>query len=93
MTGAGADPLDKSAADLSTLSCVKELAGFDLGIAGLNTCMFSLRLVRFSPYGVSATAQITAVAAGSSRPRRYVGGFLSVRSICLAWWSTGPRWA
>ena len=29
-----------------------------------------------SPYGVSATAQSTAVAVGSSRPRRYVGGFL-----------------
>jgi len=61
---------------LVRVSCVKELAGLDLDIAGLRTCTFSLRLVRISPYWVSATAQVTAVAAGSSRPRRYVKGSL-----------------
>jgi hypothetical protein len=67
------------------LSCVKELPGFDLDIAGLRTCTFSLRLVRTSPYWVSATAQVTAVAAGSSRPRRYVKVPFRTH-IRLAWW-------
>jgi hypothetical protein len=58
------------------VSCVKELAGLDLDIAGLRTCTFGLRLVRISPNWVSATAQVTVVAAGSSRPRRYVKGSL-----------------
>src|SRR4029450_3134714 len=50
------------------LSCVKELAGLDLDIAGVKTCRFGLRLVRISPCWVSATAQVRVVAASSYRP-------------------------
>src|SRR5919112_1377961 len=57
---------------------------------GLSTCTFRPRLVRSSPYGYLQHA-----GQGDGGPGAPVSGvrrgFPSVRSICLAWWSTGPR--
>lgn len=66
------------------VSCVKELAGFDLDRAGLSTCTFRLRLLGFSPYGVPATLQVTVVPLDQAR-RRAFGWFLSGRSSCCCY--------